>query len=327
MESSGKPAPTLGDRIIRWGVIAGGLSAIIGLGVLAWGIVNKDPTPTLDARMERLAIESNVTFGDFKGQQQLAAAPRRLTVALVRTTGVEATPAPALAQESPTATPGESPSAEPTVTPDVTAEPSATVDPVQGAVEVQRSSNPGEIVLSPATSGNADATVELPSGCRYVGDQQEISCDQSNSLTWALRGAQAPPAPGEPPAGDQAVVSAKEFLDVLRETRLRTVTRDGRQFTEPLGVTVSFEAVVEGYRGKRVDIRWSLHRTSSGQASTRDWLVNRRVLSRRLKADVQRISADFWVPIPRRRASSFIRVSLYDAQRERIAHGDTKRFR
>jgi hypothetical protein len=122
-------------------------------------------------------------------------------------------------------------------------------------------------------------------------------------------------------------VSAKQFLRVLRETRRRTITRKGKKFTEPLGVTVSFEAVVEGYNGKRVEVRWSLHRATSGEPSARAWLVNRKVLDHKLNAPAQLVSTDFWVPLPRRRARSFIRVSLYDEDHQRIAHRDTKRFR
>jgi hypothetical protein len=124
-----------------------------------------------------------------------------------------------------------------------------------------------------------------------------------------------------------AVVSAKQFLRVLRETRRRTITRKGKRFTEPLGVTVSFEAIVEGYSGKEVEVRWSLHRATSGEPSARAWLVNRKVLDRKLNSPAQLVSTDFWVPLPRRRARSFIRVSLYDEDHQRIAHRDTKRFR
>ena len=68
--------PTLGDRIIRWGLIAGGVTAIVGLGVLVWDKLNADPPAKLGAHFESLAIEHGVTFGDFEGQQKLGTAAR-----------------------------------------------------------------------------------------------------------------------------------------------------------------------------------------------------------------------------------------------------------
>ena len=195
-----------------------------------------------------------------------------------------------------------------------------------GPLDDLRSSDPSEIVLSPTGSSTDDATVELPSGCEFADGDGEIQCDEGLALSWAGGQSQSGgPAPGDSPV--PAVVSAKQFLRVLRETRRRTFTRKGKRFTEPLGVTVSFEAIVEGYSGKEVEVRWSLHRATSGEPSARAWLVNRKVLDRKLNSPAQLVSTDFWVPLPRRRARSFIRVSLYDEDHQRIAHRDTKRFR
>jgi hypothetical protein len=164
------------------------------------------------------------------------------------------------------------------------------------------------------------SAVALPAGCRFAQQRDTISCDGQLSLTWATRSQSAQPDE------EQAVVSAQRFIRVLRDTRLRTIMRHGKRFTEPLGIAVSFEAVVEGYRGKPVDVRWSLHRASSGRASPRAWLANRRVLRRTLAANSQRLSADFWVPLPRSHGRSFIRVGIYDPQGTRLTYKDTKRF-
>ena len=326
--------PTLGDRIIRWGLIAGGVTAIVGLGVLVWDKLNPDPPPKLGARFESLGIEQPVTFGDFEGQQKLGTAARGPGLVLASSLVAQATATAEPADETPTATmtptatatvtPTSTATAAPTPTATTTPTPTATVDPVVGPLEIERTRDPGEIVLSPTDSRTDEATVELPNGCEFAGEDGEIQCAQGLALSWAGKQPQSG-APGDEPA--PAVVSAKQFLRILRETRRRTITRKGKRFTEPLGVTVSFEAVVEGYSGKRVEVRWSLHRATSGEPSARAWLVNRKVLDHKLSSPAQLVSTDFWVPLPRRRARSFIRVSLYDENHQRIAHRDTKRFR
>jgi hypothetical protein len=306
--ATGRQPPTLGDRIIRWGLIAGGIAAIIGLAVLVWDLVNPDPPAKLDARFEQVDIEHGVTFGDFEGQLEFAARGPSLVLAQATVTPTSTT--------TPTPTTTDTPTATPTDTPTATVTPAGTADPVAGVVETKRSDDPGELVLAPKGKPAEEATVALPEACRF--DEGDIECAEPTSLTWAAREATD--------STDPVVVSARRFLQVLRNTRRRTIVRNGKRFTEPLGVTVSMEAFAEGYGGKQVEVRWSLHR-ASGRRSHRAWLVNRRVFRRRLKVDAERISADFWVPMPRERARSFIRVSLYDEHRQRLTYKDTERFR
>ena len=187
-----------------------------------------------------------------------------------------------------------------------------------------------EFVIKQRAAARSETTVELPEGCQFVDEGQQIICPTALPLSWAVAGDASPtptPTPGPGGSAQEALVSARTFLRVLRDTRRQVVTRNGKRLLEPLGVTVSFEAVVAGYRGRDVDVRWSLYRTSSGRPIGRDWLVNRRVLSFKPSATVQRVSQDFWVPLPRRRASSFIRVTLYGPDGSRITRRDTKRFR
>ena len=96
--------PTLGDRIIRWGLIAGGVTAIVGLGVLVWDKLNADPPAKLGAHFESLAIEHGVTFGDFEGQQKLGTAARGPGLVLASALVAQATPTAEPADETPTAT-------------------------------------------------------------------------------------------------------------------------------------------------------------------------------------------------------------------------------
>jgi hypothetical protein len=229
-----------------------------------------------------------VTFGDFEGRQILAAAGWDTNLALASSAVDQA-------------------------------------QPFEGPAIVRRGDSPREFRLLRKAAPRSQATVELPKGCEFSSGD-EISCDTEQPLSWA-DSSRIPSGQGSVPGGGRydVVASAREFLRVLRDTRHRIVTRDGKRVLEPLGVTVSFEAVVEGFRGEEVEVRWSLYRT--GKPVGRDWLVNRRVLSFKPKADTQRVAQEFWVPLPRSRASSFIRVTLYGPDQEPITRRDTKRFR
>jgi hypothetical protein len=318
-EESDERRPTVGDLVIRWGLIAGGIAAIIGLGVLVWDLLHPDPPTKLDARFEQVAIESGVTFGDFKGQLMVAAngVPELALAALQ----VDETATPATTG-SPTTTVTETATATSSASVSPTATGTATIDPAARGVQVQRSEEPGEIILTPSNAARGrPSAVALPSGCQFTEERATIVCDGQLSLTWATHSRSAQPDE------EEAVVSARRFIRVLRDTRLRTIVRHGKRFTEPLGIAVTIEAVIEGYRGKRVDVHWSLHRAGSGRPSPRAWLADRRVLRRTLEANSQRISADFWVPLPRSHARSFIRVGIYDQQRRRVTYKDTKRFK
>lgn len=316
-KESDERRPTAGDLVIRWGLIAGGIATIIGLGVLVWDLVNPNPPPKLDARFEQVAIESGVTFGDFKGQLEVAAAGvPELALASLQVDET-ATPSPT---GSPTTTATATATSSATVSPTATS--TATIDPAARGVQVQSSEKPGEIMLTPVNAaGGRPSAVALPSGCRFAEERGKIVCDGQLSLTWATKTQSAQPDE------EQAVVSARRFIRVLRDTRLRTIVRRGKRITEPLGIVVTVDAVVEGYRGKRVEVDWSLHRASSGRASTRAWLANRRVLRRTLEANSQRISEDFWVPLPRSHTRSFIRIGIYDQQGSRLTYRDTRHFR
>ena len=120
-----------------------------------------------------------------------------------------------------------------------------------------------------------------------------------------------------------AVAAAKDLLKVLRGTRERQLPGDT---PEPVGVTLNFDLTLEGYEGKRVDVRWSLYNADDGVRVPRDWLVNRRALVAEPDAPSERASSDFWIPLPRQRGPFFVRLTAYDGE-SRIARADSKPFR
>lgn len=102
----------MGDQIIRWGVIAGALAAIIGLGVLVWDLAHPDDAK-IDARFEQLDVERGVTFGDFEGGLELGALPRDTGVALAK----ELVAQDPVDPQDPSPSPSRRPRARPTVPP------------------------------------------------------------------------------------------------------------------------------------------------------------------------------------------------------------------
>ncbi len=73
-----------------------------------------------------------------------------------------------------------------------------------------------------------------------------------------------------------AIQSARRLLRVLRGTRVRKVTSaSGSATQEVLGVTVSFDLQLDGFKGRRSDVRWSLHDARGAGRVSRDWLINR----------------------------------------------------
>ena len=124
--------------------------------------------------------------------------------------------------------------------------------------------------------------------------------------------------------GDGAVAKAKALLKVLNNTRARSLPSGA---TEPLGVTLDFDLELEGFKGRRVEVRWSLYDAGAGERVPRDWLSNRRALAVRPEAAFDRPSAEFWVPLPKERGPFFVRLSVYDDQGRRLAYADSKSFR
>jgi hypothetical protein len=354
---------SIGDQVIRWGAIAGALAAIVALiGIV---IPNPTPkldarfdSVDIEPEVSFSDFEGSQTFASAGWDTGMALAQAQVTPVRsplgtrppATTDPVTPTTTPRTGRPTPTRTvvptreprrttvpvptrtrpPGTVPVPTRTRRPGTTAEPTATAtatkDPLTGAVRVEPGAGAGEIVLVPRSGGATRATVELPSGCRAAATGDEIACPDALPLSWAARPAPIPESGTTGGGEEQVLVSAQTFLEVLRETRRHVRREGGKRVVEPLGVTVNFEAILEGYRGKQIEVWWTLHRERSGQPIGRDWLKNRRVLTFTPRADTQRVSQEFWVPMPSRRASYFIRVRLYGPGRERLAARDTEPF-
>ena len=88
------------------------------------------------------------------------------------------------------------------------------------------------------------------------------------------------------------------------------------------GAYITFEYRIEGYRGKRLPLRWQLF-----DARTGDQVDQSRDIAIKPTADTDQGTWDFWIPLPRGHERFSIQVQLYDnAGLVPIGQAQTKRF-
>ena len=317
---------SLGDLIIRAGAVAAAIGSIAAVVTLVW----PDSPGRQSATLSNVSHERNVSLADFTARQQFAtldsggagrrpAEKRRgasqsvLAVVLLATT------------EAPSDGAGPTPpnGAGPT-TPD--GEGDTTTEPAQPEDEERtpmgspdsRQSPRGESQSGKNTSAAADVTREL----KDIDCGADPCSKPSDEVMDAVVGDQASGA------GRGAIQRARQLLRVLRDTRVReSPSTSGSATREVLGVTVSFDLQLEGFKGRRSHVRWSLYSAREDRRVPRDWLINRHALSLRAKTNEDRASKEFWVPLPRRKGPFFVRVSAYDDEGNRFTYEDTKTFR
>jgi hypothetical protein len=244
----------LSGLIIRAGALATALAAIVGLVTLLW----PDPPPRNAARVERVAVDTDVSLSEFSERQRVADArpstgdgkvslgpsPRPFFLltadrrAAAQTAQSPDQPPPTEAPEAETETddapsPAEPDGEEAPSTPEPA--PSGTgADP--GAVSRVKQKLPPET---------------LPGGCRYRGSQVVCAGRDREVLRSLL-----PEADVEEASDGGTVAEAEALVAVLENSRARAVSSGG---TEPLGVTLSFDVTLEGYAERRAEVRWSLY--------------------------------------------------------------------
>ena len=131
---------------------------------------------------------------------------------------------------------------------------------------------------------------------------------------------------------DQAVVDdgdapPEEVRRVLTSSRLQLTGSSGAPpKLSPLGVVVNFRAEIEGFRGKRSVVRWSLFDARERTRMPQPWLRNRRALTLIPEAGKDGGTPAVWVPLPRKRGPYFVRLELLDDRGTRLAKADTESF-
>ena len=318
------------DLILRAGAVATALAAIVGLVTLLW----PDAPPRLRAKLDNLEVDTNVRLSEFSARQRVADAgvtpARRLAVSPRSRQGGQAVlllashggprELPLLAGSpeggggSPQGGPGETEDAQPQ--PDGTEGPSSQQPDETEAPGFQSELDPPESESKSGSSEDEQKRVEeqfpeAEDGCSLG---TTVRCEEGSEGAAAV----------DALTGEGAVAKAKALLKVLNNTRARSLPSGA---TEPLGVTLGFDLELEGFKGRSVEVRWSLYDAGAGERVPRDWLSNRRALAVRPEAAFDRPSAEFWVPLPKQRGPFFVRLSVYDDQGRRLAYADSKSFR
>jgi hypothetical protein len=127
------------------------------------------------------------------------------------------------------------------------------------------------------------------------------------------------------PGGDSKdpAKRSKAILAVLRSTRTRSAGAGKRR--EPLGVAVTFDLTLEGFNGRKVDVRWSLYR--GGGPVPRPWLKDHPILKLEGEADRDTASPEFWVPLPEKPGRYSVRIEVFDDKGVKLTREKTKSFR
>jgi len=315
------PATTIEQWVLRAGALAAAVASIVGVVALLWPDPADSPQQP-SASLRKLVVDSNISLREYSQRQQLAAAqpgapdqPHDGRVLLVTQTSQPPPEPPSTESQPPPTTdqppagaeepPGETPDGP---MPDTNGEPPQTEEqPPLGAAPLTEVAQELDERL-PAS--------ELPDVCVYAEQEGEIElvCANTQALIWA---------DDEPAAGEEQgtrTVDAGRVLRVLRGTRTGSSN-------EPVGVSVNFALTLRGLRGVPTDVRWSLYDARGRGRVPRDWLVNRRALTARPEADLDRASGSFWVPLPRRSGPFFVRVSIFGEDDRPLDFADSKRFR
>jgi hypothetical protein len=316
----------LSGLILRAGALAAALAAIVGLVTLVW----PDSPARLAASLERLAVDTDVSLSEFSARQRVAdarestgddglalgPAARQALVLIAdhdraRAIRIAQSPDDPAAPEAPEGRPGSGEGGETSPAEPEDGEAPSTLAP--------GTSEQGSDAETLTRVKNKLPPETLPGGCAYRGSQVVCEARDQNVLRSLL------PAPDVAEARDGgAVADAEALVAVLENSRARPVSSGG---TEPLGVTLSFDLTLEGYADRRAEVRWSLYDAGARKRVPREWLVNRRAHVVRPEAAFDRSSAEFWVPLPRRRGPFFVRLSVFDDQGERLAFADSEAFR
>jgi ketosteroid isomerase-like protein len=309
-----KGVKALVGAVIAMGAVAGAIGAILAL----W----PDPTPELGAELSDVSVIPNVTLSEYaiRHQEQTAGAPERATSSRLATH----LPAQAESDDETTPTTGPTTTTTPT-TPTTTTGPTTTTTteteegPILGVEIGEQARAQLQEGLARALGDPAVPQINVGSACEY--NLSDSSCGLSTVSVYA----QWTDEDGDELPSSPAVVG-EHLATLLAGTRTQPAASNEGQL-EPVGVSVSFNVTLTGFRGHRVDVRWSLYAAEGDISVPQDWLQDQRALWLEGEANRDSATGEFWVPLPRVQGPFFIRIGVYDDEGTRLAYADTRRVR
>jgi hypothetical protein len=306
--------------VITAGAVATAIGAIAALWPESGG-----PTAELRAEFSEVLVDRNVTLGEYTARQDEPKGssapirhdePQRAAFTVAQSETVETATTPADTETMPTeTTPTETTETTPTETTQTDDEDDdgAVVTPeVSEATEARLSEGVRRALRDPAivapidlgpacAEGLANPDCGLSSGALYVrwvdedGESAEVSQAEA----------------------------AEQLVSLLTGSRLQLLSSGMRQ---PVGVTVNYRISLTGFRGRKVDVRWELHRAGGG-ILPHEWLKDQRAALLEGEAEKDSASPSFWVPLPAIQGPFFIRLTANDEDGVNLARADTSHFR
>ncbi len=298
---------SLADVIIRAGAVAAAIASIVAVVALVW----PDSPARQGAKLSNVSRERNVSLADFAARQELSTVdPGHLTMHPPEQRRGTAQPGLAVVLVA-SAADGAGSEPEP-MTPEpepMTPEPEPMTPEENGRAPEPKDQQPVPKENPPPGGSelkgtpNANQAIAAYNLCDEQCDPEETveaECLMTGKCAGGGDGGDGDGGDGEEPESrTEAIQSAKKFLRALRGTRVRrSSSASGSVTQEVLGVTVSFDLQLEGFKGRRGYVRWSLYNARANRRVPRDWLINRRALSLQGKANEDRASKEFWVPLP-----------------------------
>jgi hypothetical protein len=294
-------------------VAAGAVAAAIGSIIALW----PKPVQELNAVITKVSIDRGVTLSEYRLRRQIASASvAHPTAAGARHLAADVSVRQNTTTTAPTTTAPTT--TAPTTTAPTTTAPTTTVHEIptlqlpedaRARVQegVQQALNNPTVIAAP---------MEIGPACER--DLTDVKCGLGSTVVYANV---------VNPDGSSTEVSPVQIGTRLAKLLAGTRTHEIAQGkVEPMGVTVNYNVSLKGFRGRKVDVRWSLYDANGGHKVPRDWLRDQDIRWWKGEAEKDSASDSFWVPLPKISGPFFIRVGVYDEDGVRLDFKDTPSF-
>lgn len=307
-----RPAQTTGPRTdgsrSRWRWLKNLKAAIIGAGAIAaaasavialWPAHDPEDSASVAVR-----ATSGVPLSEYR-QRQGSGSPQGASV-------VSVTPSPSTGSPKVTVTPS---AATPTKTRPTTATRPSTASPSMSTSKSTTSSDAaksgGHLVLPSGLDNDAvrNATDKV---LRVVGAPEHALGAVMPAIT-----ANSVDSSGNRVSQDVAI------------DRVIKILRDARQVEgggEPLGVAVSADVELSGFRNKTLTLSWAMWQVDGKSRRLHsDWLSRKLAYELRSTTDHDTSAVDLWIPLPQEAGSYSVHVDIYMGN-NRVASGESQPF-
>ena len=304
--------------VLAAGAVATALGAIIALGQTLWPD-SPAPAERLSATISELQVDPKVPLAEYLEETPDAGRDARRTASVSRLVFASARGAqnetPTIISDPPPPPPTPDPPPPTTPDPPPPTTTSTTPDPATTTPDPPAGEPP-----PPAARDERITSLLEEVETRPIQEVLQLTTDPSETTATMMQFV-------DQIVTDEGDAPPQEVRQVLASSRLELSNSTGdKRKLSPLGVVVNFRAEIEGFRGKRSVVRWSLFDARARTRMPQPWLRNRRALTLIPEAGKDGGTPAVWVPLPRKRGPYFVRLELLDDRGTRLAKADTERF-